>query len=200
MKPEKKWPLRLNIQHFGNTDPADPPADPKGGQNEPPADPPAPNQAEIDRQISKAVQSALDKAQKRFEEEKQQAIADAKKDAEEYAKMSEKERKDAEFQKRLKEIEDRERALNEKQLLSEIESDLKEQALPLSFASALLRLGENEAIKEAITGIKADFDAAVNERVKEELRQETPGAGNARSQTYTRTGMAEKAAKHRLIK
>lgn len=201
MKFKTKWPLRLDIQFFADeTPPADPPAGGKPGEGDPEEKLTTFTQSEVDSRISKAVDSALEKARKKFEDEKKQAIEDAKKDAEDYAKMSAKEREEAEIQKRLKAIEDRERELNEKQLLTEIESDLKEQALPLSFAQPLLRLGENEEIKKAIAGIKKDFDTAVNERVKEELRQDTPGVGSGRKQAHSASSMAEKARKHRLIK
>lgn len=206
MMKAKKWPMSLDLQFFADDhlttgNQGDPGQETEATETTGGDDKPATfTQSEVDRRISKAVDSALAKAQQRYEQEKQQAIEDAKRDAEAYAKMSAKEREDAEFQKRLEEVEKRERLLNEKQLLSEIESDLKENSLPLSFAEPLLKMGENETIKETISAIKKDFDAAVNERVKEELRQETPGAGGFRSTGGGTPDLAALAQKHRIIK
>lgn len=135
------------------------------------------SQSEVDRQISKAVESALKKQRSKWEEEKEQEIEKAKNEAVEYAKMTQKEKEEAEFKKRLEQLEDREKELNNRELLSQIESDLKENELPASFAQSLLAIQDNEKIKEAITGIKKEFDEAVNAQVKEKLRQDTPEAG-----------------------
>ena len=92
---------------------------------------------------------------------------------ESYAKLTEKEKRD-------KEIEEREQALAEKkefklrELKSDVESDLKEKGLPTSFAESLIHLEDVEKINEVVKEIKADFDNAVQEQVKEVTRQSTP--------------------------
>ena len=50
---------------------------------------------------------------------------------------------------------------------SDVVDDLKEQELPTSFADALIKIEDNEEIKETIQQIKKDFDSAVGEKVKE---------------------------------
>ena len=55
-----------------------------------------------------------------------------------------------------------------------MESDLKEKGLPTSFAESLIHLEDNEKISEVVNEIKADFDKAVQEQVKEATRQTTP--------------------------
>src|SRR5690625_6048018 len=75
----------------------------------------------------------------------------------------------------MEELEQREKELNDRQLLNQIESDLKENNLPTSFSETLLSLQDNEKIKGKIVEIKEEFDAAVNEQVKEAHRQDTPG-------------------------
>lgn len=84
-------------------------------------------------------------------------------------------------EKRDKEIEEREQALAEKEkefklreLKSDVESDLKEKGLPTSFAESLIHLEDVEKINEVVKEIKADFDNAVQEQVKEVTRQSTP--------------------------
>lgn len=157
-------------------------------------------QSEVDSQISKAVDSALKKQQAKLEKEKQAELDKAKAEAANYAKMTQKEKEDAEHQKRVKELEDRERELNNRELLSQIESDLKENELPSAFAESLLSIQDNEKIKESITDIKKQFDEAVNAKVKEALRQDTPRTGGGIKNQNKMPSIADMAAKARVIK
>ncbi|WP_200411929.1 DUF4355 domain-containing protein [Virgibacillus salexigens] len=172
-------PLKMYLQYFAEGDPNDPPADPP--KDDPEGDPGKETftQSEVDSKISKAVDSALKKREKQFEEEKQQAVEDAKKDAAAYAKMTKQQQEESDLKKREEALNNRERELNMKQLRSEIESDLKADGLPTEFAESLITLEDNEKIKEAISGIKKHFDEAVNQTVKEKLRQDTPTAGGS---------------------
>ncbi|MDL4842829.1 capsid assembly scaffolding protein Gp46 family protein [Aquibacillus rhizosphaerae] len=169
-------PLKLNLQFFA--DPNDPPADPPA---DPPQDPPAKlelTQEELDKKIEaeadRKLSKSLEKKRAEWEKEKKQIEADAKKTAEEYAKLTAKEKEDAEYQKRVEALEKREQELNNKQLLSEIQTDLKDNSLPGEFAESLLTIQDNEKIKKQISVLKKSFDDAVQEKVKEALRQETP--------------------------
>ncbi|MGM0853082.1 MAG: DUF4355 domain-containing protein [Bacillota bacterium] len=153
-------------------------------------------EAESDRKLAKA----LEKKQKEWDTQLDQRIADAKKDAEQYAKMTQKEREDAEFKMRLEELDKRERELNTKQLRSEVETDLKDEGLPAAFSESLIKLEDNEKIKEAVTSIKKEFDAAVNNAVKEKLRQDPPETGGSKLNNSSHTTKAEMARKNRIIK
>jgi Domain of unknown function (DUF4355) len=197
-------PLKLNLQYF--SEPNNPPADPPNS-DDPPSDPPAKIElsaeelqkkieAESDRKLSKA----LEKKQKEWEAQLDQRIDDAKKDAEQYAKMTQKEREDAEYKKRLEALDKRERELNTKQLRSEVETDLKDEGLPAAFAESLIKLEDNEKIKETVTSIKKEFDAAVNNAVKEKLRQDPPETGGSKLNNSSHTSKAEMARKNRIIK
>ncbi|WP_249260907.1 DUF4355 domain-containing protein [Virgibacillus pantothenticus] len=195
-------PLKMQLQFFaeGDLDPKDPPEaspedDPKGDPEEKETF----TKSEVDSRISKAVENAINKQRSKWEKEKQQAIEDAKKDAAEYAKMTEKEKQEADYEKRIKQLEQRERELNLKQLHSAVESDLKEDGLPTEFAESLIHLGDNEKIKEAIAGIKKQFDEAVNAAVKEKLRQNTPEVRNTKLGSSLSTSKAEMAKKARII-
>src|SRR5690625_73308 len=131
-------------------------------------------QSEVDRQISKAVESAISKQRAKWEQEKQEEIEKAKSEAEEYAKLTQKEKEEAELTKRLEELEKREKELNNRELLGQIQSDLKENNLPAELADTLLNLQDNGKIKAKIGDIKKHIDDTVNAQVKEALRQETP--------------------------
>ncbi|OIU71046.1 hypothetical protein BHE18_08335 [Rossellomorea aquimaris] len=197
-------PLKLNLQYF--SEPNDPPADPPNS-DDPPSDPPAKLelseeelQKKIEAESDRKLAKALEKKQKEWEDQLDQRIADAKKDAEQYAKMTQKEREDAEFKKRLEALDKRERELNTKQLRSEVETDLKDEGLPAAFAESLIKLEDNEKIKEAVTSIKKEFDAAVNNAVKEKLRQDPPETGSSKITNSSHTSKAEMARKNRIIK
>lgn len=137
-------------------------------------------QSEVDRQISKAVENALEKNRAKWEEEKQEQIEKERNEAAEYAKLTQKEKEEADYKKRLEELEKRERELNNRQLASQIESDLRENNLPVAFTDSLLAIQDNEKIKEAISDIKKEFVDAINTQVKDALRQDTPKASHTK--------------------
>ena len=130
--------------------------------------------SDVDREVSKAVEKAIANQRKKWEEEKQAEIEQAKNEAEEYAKMTQQEKAQAEYEKRLQELEKREKELNNRQLFTEIQSDLQENNLPKDLAELLLPIQDNEKIKTQINTIKELIDNTVNERVKETLRQDEP--------------------------
>lgn len=80
--------------------------------------------------------------------------------------------------------------------------DLKEQELPTSFAEALIKIEDNEEIKDVIRQIKEDFDSAVGEKVKEATRQATPSNQSSsfgRRQASSKS-IQELANENRIIK
>ena len=79
---------------------------------------------------------------------------------------------------------------------------MKEQELPTSFADALIKIEDNEEIKDVIRQIKQDFDNAVQEQVKEATRQSTPsnqGSSFGRQQASGKS-FEELANENRIIK
>ncbi|MGM0864536.1 MAG: DUF4355 domain-containing protein [Bacillota bacterium] len=197
-------PLKLDLQYFA--EPNEPPADPPN-QDDPPNDPPGKIelsseelQKKIEAESDRKLAKALEKKQKEWESQLDQRIADAKKDAEQYAKMTQKEREVAEYKERLEELDKRERELNTKQLRSEVETDLKDEGVPAAFADSLIKLEDNEKIKEAVSSLKKEFDAAVNNAVKEKLRQDPPETGGSKLNNSSHTTKAEMARKNRIIK
>ncbi|MGP4061502.1 DUF4355 domain-containing protein [Halobacillus sp. H74] len=157
--------------------------------------------SDVDSAISKAVNTALKNQAAKLEKEKQQAIEDAKKDAAAYSKMTKQQQQDADYQKRMEKLENRERELNLKQLRTEVEGDLKEEGLPPDFAESLVAMDDNEKIKESISHIKKTFDEAVNNAVKEKLRQDPPQGGQSFKERKSagNKSRAEMAKKARII-
>lgn len=200
--PVKKDWLKLDLQTFADETPPGDVTPP--GDETPPADVTL-SQADLDKKIEaeadRKLAKALEKKQAEWDAKLEERLKEERKSAEEYAKMTAKEKEDAEYKKRIKKLEDREKEINSRELLSQIELDLKENELPLSFAASLLNVGDNEKIKESIAGIKKDFDTAVNEKVKEALRQDTPstggGIGNKKPNGQS---IAEMARAARIIK
>src|SRR5699024_12558801 len=76
----------------------------------------------------------------------------------------------------IKELEKRDQNINNRKMLNQIESELKDNSLPIELDDTLLSLQDNEKIKTRINDIKSYVDELVNGRVKEALRQETPNA------------------------
>ncbi|MFL0593328.1 DUF4355 domain-containing protein [Staphylococcus caprae] len=159
-------------------------------------------QSEVDSQISKAVEAALSKRERKHQQELEKAKDEAKKEAESYAKLTEKEKKEKEYEKREKALAEKEKEFQLRELKSDVESDLKEKGLPTSFAESLIHLEDNEKISEVVNEIKADFDKAVQEQVKEATRQTTPTGqqSNLGSQKQTSTSFADIARENRIVK
>lgn len=129
---------------------------------------------EVDSAISKAVDSALKKRERKHQQELENAREEARKKAESYAKLTEKEKRDKEIEEREQALAEKEKEFKLRELKSDVESDLKEKGLPTSFAASLIHLEDVEKINEVVKEIKADFDNAVQEQVKEVTRQSTP--------------------------
>ena len=131
-------------------------------------------ESESDRKLAKV----LERKQKEWEQQFQERLEKEKKEAERLAKLSGKERKEEELRKREEEIEKRLRELEMKELKADAVADLNSKGLPSEFADFLL--AENaEKTLENINNFKQAFDAAVNEAVKEKLRQDTPKVGGS---------------------
>ena len=179
--------LKLNLQHFAQEpevipasevetpidleNPAGEPEQTKN-TNEPKVE--TYTRSEVDSQISKAVESALEKNRQKLEAEFNERLEAEKQEAIEYQKLTDKQKMEKDMEKRLAEIEAREKEINNRELLSKINDDLRENNLPTSLAETLVGLGDSEKIKDSIAKIKKDFDEAVNNQVKESVRQRTP--------------------------
>lgn len=156
-------------------------------------------QADVDREISKAVDKALKNREAKHQEDLQKAVNDALAEKERLSKLSEKERQEEELTQREKEIAEREAKIQRAELKADAVSDLQEKGLPAEFAEILL--GEDaEKTLENINNFKTAFDKAVNDAVKEKLRQDTPPAGTGTFRSGKAPSVAELAKETRLIK
>lgn len=157
---------------------------------------------EVDSAISKAVDSALKKRERKHQQDLEQAREEAKKKAESYAKLTEKEKRDKEIEEREQALAKKEKEFKLRELKSDVESDLKEKGLPTSFAESLIHLEDNEKISDVVKEIKADFDNAVQEQVKEATRQSTPSNQSSSFGNRQASGKSiqELANENRIIK
>jgi hypothetical protein len=157
---------------------------------------------EVDSAISKAVDSALKKRERKHQQELEYAREEARKKAESYAKLTEKEKRDKEIEEREQALAEKEKEFKLRELKSDVESDLKEKKLPTSFAESLIHLEDVEKINEVVKEIKADFDNAVQEQVKEVTRQSTPNnqsSSFSRNQSRKEKGLGSIADEVRII-
>lgn len=197
--------LKLNLQHFAEDNPNDPEEKDKQSGNDQGDDDKKVfelTQSELDSQKHKAVNKALANQEKKFEQRLKEAVENARSEGESYANLTQKEKEEKALSEREKAIAEREKAQALKELKSDVVDDLKEQELPTSFADALIKIEDNEEIKDVIRQIKKDFDSAVGEKVKEATRQATPtnqGSSFSRNQSRKEKGLSSIADEVRII-
>lgn len=124
-------------------------------------------QAELDAIVKKR----LDKAEQKFNERLNQL-----EEAQKLAQMSEQEKQQFEFDKRVKELEQREQALLEKesaynktQYQNEIENQLKAKGLPTDLADLLINL-DAETVAKKIDSMANAIGASVNSEIENKLK------------------------------
>lgn len=131
-------------------------------------------------QLATAVQSQLASEKAKWEEAKNKEIEEAKTEAEKLAKLSADERAQAERDKREQEINDREKALNQREYKLEATKQLDEAGLSVDFVDMVMS-DDAETTKSNIAALKSVFDmsveATVNERIK--ASGDTPSAGSS---------------------
>ncbi|MGM0940354.1 MAG: DUF4355 domain-containing protein [Bacillota bacterium] len=182
---DTKKGLPINLQYFAEPDNNSDADSDNNLENSPEDNKPDENEdkkenftrSDVDREVGKAVDKALKNRDAKHKEEMEQAIQDALAEKERLSKLSEKERKEEEMTKREKEIAEREAEIARKELRADAVSDLNEKGLPVEFADFLLADNAEDTLKN-INDFKKTFDDAVNEKVKEALRQDTPSAGD----------------------
>ena len=197
--------LKLNLQHFADDNLNDPEGKDKQSGNDQGDDDKKVfelTQSELDSQKHKAVNKALANQEKKFEQRLKEAVENARSEGESYANLTQKEKEEKALSEREKAIAEREKVQALKELKSDVVDDLKEQELPTSFADALIKIEDNEEIKNVIRQIKKDFDSAVGEKVKEVTRQSTPNnqsSSFSRNQSRKEKGLGSIADEVRII-
>lgn len=136
-------------------------------------------QSEFDKRVAKALETAKGK----WQTEQQKAIEDAKTEAEKLAKMNaeqkaqyEKEKQEADFNKRLAE-------LNQRELKATAKETLSEKGLPLELAE-VLNYADADACNKSIETVEKVFQQAVEKVVNEKLRGNgAPKSGSSANST-----------------
>lgn len=134
-------------------------------------------QSEFDKRMAKGLETAKAK----WQAEQAKAIEDAKTEAEKLAKMNaeqkaqyEKEKQEADFNKRMSELTTRE-------LRAEAKDTLASEGVPLELAD-VLNYTDAEACKKSIESVKTAFQSAVEKAVNEKLKGKgAPKAGDGAS-------------------
>lgn len=196
--------LKLNLQHFAEDDSNNNQETEETKENSQNSDDKKVfelTQSELDSQKHKAVNTALANQEKKFEQRLKEAVKNARSEGESYAKLTEKEKKDKEIEKREQALAEKEKEFRLRELKADVENDLKDKGLPTSFAESLIHLEDNEQINEVVNAIKEDFDRAVQEQVKEATRQSTPSGqqSDVSSNKKTSDSFAELARQNRII-
>lgn len=127
------------------------------------------NQAEFDRRVQKAITTAVSKAQ-----EKWRILTDEKvSEADKLAKMTAAEKQQYKDNKRQKELDAREAAINRRELMATAKNTLADKKLPQSLAEILVYT-DADACNESITKVEEAFNTAVEAAVQDRLKGQEP--------------------------
>lgn len=173
----KQFLLKLNLQHFaegGTTEGAT-----EGAVESTPTEPEfkAPSsQSELDSIVNKAVQTALNNQKSKSDEDFQKRVEAEIKKREDYAKLSETQKRDRDFEERQNKFNEEVAAFKQSQLIMEVKEDLLSKSLPVELAETFAKHGSAEEALKAVTVLERAFQDAVANAVKASARQTTPGA------------------------
>lgn len=165
--------LKLNIQYFseeGATEGAVESA-PTEHDFKAPA-----SQSELDSIVNKAVQTALNNQKSKSEDDFQKRVEAEIKKREDYAKLSETQKRDRDFEERQNKFNEEVAAFKQSQLIMEVKEDLLSKNLPVELAETFAKHGSAEEALKAVTVLERAFQDAVANAVKASARQTTPGA------------------------
>ena len=169
----KQFLLKLNIQYFseeGATEGAVESA-PTESEFKAPS-----SQSELDSIVNKAVQTALNNQKSKSEDDFQKRVEAEIKKREDYAKLSETQKRDRDFEERQNKFNEEVAAFKQSQLILEVKEDLLSKNLPVELAETFAKHGSAEEALKAVTVLERAFQDAVANAVKASARQTTPGA------------------------
>lgn len=165
--------LKLNIQYFSEEGATE------GAVESAPTEPEfkAPSsQSELDSIVNKAVQTALNNQKSKSDEDFQKRVEAEIKKREDYAKLSETQKRDRDFEERQNKFNEEVAAFKQSQLIMEVKEDLLSKNLPVELAETFAKHGSAEEALRAVTVLERAFQDAVANAVKASARQTTPGA------------------------
>jgi len=169
----KQFLLKLNIQYFSEEGATE------GAVESAPTEPEfkAPSsQSELDSIVNKAVQTALNNQKSKSDEDFQKRVEAEIKKREDYAKLSETQKRDRDFEERQNKFNEEVAAFKQSQLIMEVKEDLLSKNLPVELAETFAKHGSAEEALKAVTVLERAFQDAVANAVKASARQTTPGA------------------------
>ena len=169
----KQFLLKLNIQYFSEEGATE------GAVESAPTEPEfkAPSsQSELDSIVNKAVQTALTNQKNKSDEDFQKRVEAEIKKREDYAKLSETQKRDRDFEERQNKFNEEVAAFKQSQLIMEVKEDLLSKNLPVELAETFAKHGTAEEALKAVTVLERAFQDAVANAVKASARQTTPGA------------------------
>lgn len=169
----KQFLLKLDIQYFSEEGATE------GAVESAPTEPEfkAPSsQSELDSIVNKAVQTALNNQKSKSEDEFQKRVEAEIKKREDYAKLSETQKRDRDFEERQNKFNEEVAAFKQSQLIMEVKEDLLSKNLPVELAETFAKHGSAEEALKAVTVLERAFQDAVANAVKASARQTTPGA------------------------
>lgn len=142
-------------------------------------------QEEVDKllqaEADKRVTSALKKQQERFEREKLES--------EKLRDMDEAQRKEYEYEKRVKQLEEKEKEFNLAQNKLEASKVMSEHGLPISFVDYIVA-EDAETMMKNITSFEVQWKAAIADAVQQRMAQPAP-----KGATGTQTGLTKESFK-----
>jgi conserved hypothetical protein len=169
----KQFLLKLNIQYFSEEGATE------GAVESAPTEPEfkAPSsQSELDSIVNKAVQTALNNQKSKSEDDFQKRVEAEIKKREDYAKLSETQKRDRDFEEWQNKFNEEVAAFKQSQLIMEVKEDLLSKNLPVELAETFAKHGSAEEALKAVTVLERAFQDAVANAVKASARQTTPGA------------------------
>ena len=168
-----KYLLKLNIQYFSEEGAAEGAVESAPTEQDFKA--PA-SQSELDSIVNKAVQTALNNQKSKSEDDFQKRVEAEIKKREDYAKLSETQKRDRDFEERQNKFNEEVAAFKQSQLIMEVKEDLLSKNLPVELAETFAKHGSAEEALKAVTVLERAFQDAVANAVKASARQTTPGA------------------------
>lgn len=165
--------LKLNIQYFSEEAATE--GATESVQTEPEFKVPS-SQSELDSIVNKAVQTALNNQKSKSDEDFQKRVEAEIKKREDYAKLSETQKRDRDFEERQNKFNEEVAAFKQSQLIMEVKEDLLSKNLPVELAETFAKHGSAEEALKAVTVLERAFQDAVANAVKASARQTTPGA------------------------
>lgn len=126
---------------------------------------------DLQRESDKRVSQALKSWEKTFDNKLKEAL---KKTA-----MTDDDIRVKDLEEKEKELEDKEREINKRELKTKISKDLSDVGLDTTWAESLVLLSDPKEIEYSIKKLKTSFDKAVEAKVADALRTNTPGNSEA---------------------